>query len=188
MTVSTADEGTIGVDFADLVALFEYGRIQADGERYTASEPTDFSLDWIQQDIGCDLPNSLVAFAKACPAYTTYFALLGEDTDACGILYEPHVLLLHRLYPGNFVRLTQWRDNRAIAFQKSDPQGPLFAVEGAGGMQTVVEIAPTFPHYLEDFVISLALGDGATGNGGGRNSRLLDERERFVASILQRYD
>ena len=188
MTVSTANEGTLGVDFADVVALFEYGRTQADGERYIASEPTDFSLAWIQQTIGCDLPAVFVAFAEACPAYTNYFALLGEDTDACGVLYEPHLLLLYRLFPGNFVRLTQWRDNRAIAFQKSDPQGPLFAIEGAGGLQRVVEIAPSFPHYLEDFVIALALGDGATANGGGRNQRMLDERERFVASILQRYD
>ena len=188
MTLSSAAERLIGLDFSDIAALFEYGRIHADGVRYVASEPTDFSLDWIRQSIGCELPVDFVAFAKACPAYTTYFTPLGEDTDACGILYEPHVLLLNRLYPGDFIRLTQWRDDRAIAFRRRAPQGPLFAIEGAGGRQQVVEIAQSFQHYLERFVIALALGVRSASGAGTRGDHLCDERERYVASILQRYD
>lgn len=163
----------IGLDFVDLVAIYEYGRVWQYGSGYTASEPTDSSLAMIKRVVGSDLPSDLVKFAKACPAYTNDFALIGEDVDAVGYSYEQHIINLYHAYaPEDYVPLTWPNDGRCIAFHEGEPEGWIYNLEGGNfamlGVDYYIEgeevpfranrIAKSFYEYLERYVSTNAIG------------------------------
>ena len=184
----------IGIDYKDLITLYEFGRVREEGEAYLPSLPTPTSLAMIRAVIGCDLPSDYIRFAEACPAYTSYFALLGADVSAVGSLNEQHITVIHQFSPAGYVYLAAPKIERRIVFHKHAPEGPIFNIEGpfldpdteTEIPEEFVEIAPNFRHYLEDFVIHLALGNRAA-LYGKRFEREFDERENYVMSILDKY-
>ncbi len=182
----------IGIDFSDLVALFEYGRALRDGESYVESPPTPSSLAMIRREIGCDLPSYFVKFAMACPAYTTYFALLGDDVNATGQWYEPHITFIYKYAPDGYVPLAQ-RADTYIMYKKCDPEGPIYNLNeayidenGVAVDEEFEEIASSFREFLEVFVIRLAVGSRAALRGE-RGIRELEERARYVRAALEKY-
>lgn len=184
----------IGIDMTDLVTLYEYGRVRRDGKSYVVSEPTPSSLAIIRRVIGCELPAYFVQFAKACPSYTSFFALLGDDLDACGTLYESHITVICEDAPDGYIPLAQRKWDSYILFRKSDPEGPIFNVEGpflnpddnTEIPEKIIEVAPSFRHYLEEYVIFNAIGP-RTAEIGADNIRMLEEREKYVISVLKKY-
>ena len=176
----------IGVNFSDLVALYEYGRIQEGEVEFVKSPPTCSSLAKIQKEIDSNLPADFITFAKLCDPYTTYFSLIGDDADLAGTLYEPHVIFLYKTFPGEYVHLSQPRLGRELVFERKNPDGPIFNIQNAYGEPDKIEVASSFRHFLEDFVISLALGN-QNFDIGRKNARALAEREAYVMSILKKY-
>jgi len=181
------------IDFADIVTLYEYGRVRSDGGAYVESPPTTSSLAMIRQAIGCELPLDFVKFAKACPSYTSYFALLGEDVNGLGSRYEPHIIFLFRHAPEGYVPLVQEQDYYYM-FQKCNPEGPIYNLDGPHFNPddnteipaTFDEVAPNFRQFLEGFAIRLAIGVRSAQITEER-LREIDERERFVLALLSKY-
>lgn len=181
------------IDFDDIVTLYEYGRVRSEGETYVESPPTPSSLAMIKEVIGCNLPADFVEFAKACPSYTDYFALLGEDVDACGMRFEPHLILLYKHAPDGYVPLVQPQDYYYM-FQKCDPEGPILNLDGphfdpARNTEITAafdEVAPNFRQFLEGFAIRLAIGVRSAQITAER-VRQLEEREKYVAALLSKY-
>jgi hypothetical protein len=176
----------LGISLEDLVKLYEYSRISSRGATYLDSPPTKKSLAMIKKAIGCDLPTGFVRFAQACPSYTEYFVLLGEDVEAVGFSYEPHILFAHQFAPEGFVPLVQ-RQDYYFLYEKSNPEGAIYNLE-EGYFNTdddsvvpeqIVEVAPSFTDFLEDFIIGIARG--------GRDTRGYREREEFVTAVLAKY-
>ncbi len=176
----------IGLSLTDIVTLYEYGLLQEGDTDFVKSPPTPSSLAKIQKEIGCNLPADFIAFASLCDAYTTYFALLGDDEGLLGVLYEPHIIFLHKNLPGEYVYLRQPRYHWELVFERSNPEGPVFNIQDDFGHPAKIEVAASFRHFLEDFVLSLALGNQIF-DICRKNARNLAEREKFVMRILEKY-
>lgn len=177
----------IGLNFVDVVALYEYGRNRlGDDNEYVKAPPTCKSLAAIQKTLGCRLPTDFIEFAKLCESYTTYFSLIGEDVDLLGNLYEPHVILLHKFFPDEYIRLAQPKHGKEIVFHRDDPDGPIYNIQDDFGEPALIEIASSFRHFLENFAISIALGDRNV-DSGRKNARILAESEIHVLGVLEKY-
>jgi len=60
---------------------------------YRAQPPTEASIARINHSLGIILPPALIRFARECPIYGTWFAIVGEDFESF-----MHIIELNRVF------------------------------------------------------------------------------------------
>jgi hypothetical protein len=141
-------------------AKFDTG-ILASSNQYT---PTPESIKFIENQLGIVLPETFVAVAYRCLAYTEWFAGIGQDYE-----WYSHILMMNKtfhngedaLFPSNLILFTRCYDSICACFDLSncDRNGDTSIVycylsdsDSLIEIEEIRYIAPSFDIYLEQLL------------------------------------
>lgn len=124
--------------------------------------PSETSIERISRELGIELPPDLIAVARGCPSYGSWFARLDEDYE------NPlHILRLNRVFhypdendestalPEHLILVNHGHDGDCdcwhIRTVGESGEHPIVYVSLDGNLETIELGFPTFRDYLEHF-------------------------------------